>query len=36
MGPDWPPERTVEVDGRTIYLWTITSAQKTRGVGKSA
>jgi len=28
MGPEWPPERTVEVDGKTIYLWTITEAQK--------
>jgi SAM-dependent methyltransferase len=36
MGADWPPERTVEVDGRTIYLWTITSAQKAKTVSKSA
>lgn len=28
MGPEWPPERTVEVEGRTIYLWTVTEAQK--------
>jgi SAM-dependent methyltransferase len=28
MGPEWPPEQTVDVDGRTIYLWTITAAQK--------
>jgi SAM-dependent methyltransferase len=28
MGPEWPPEQTVEVGGRTIYLWTITAAQK--------
>jgi SAM-dependent methyltransferase len=28
MGPEWPPEQTVEVDGRTIYFWTITEAQK--------
>jgi SAM-dependent methyltransferase len=28
MGPEWPPEQTVDADGRTIYLWTITSAQK--------
>ena len=29
MGADWPPERTVQVDGRTIYLWTVTDAHKT-------
>jgi cyclopropane fatty-acyl-phospholipid synthase-like methyltransferase len=23
MGSDWPPEKTVEVDGSTIYLWTV-------------
>lgn len=23
MGDDWPPERAVQVDGATIYLWTI-------------
>ena len=28
MGPDWPPEKKVEVDGRTIYYWTITQANK--------
>lgn len=28
MGPEWPPERTETVDGRTIYLWTITEANK--------
>jgi SAM-dependent methyltransferase len=28
MGPDWPPEQTVEIDGRKIYVWTITQAQK--------
>jgi precorrin-6B methylase 2 len=28
MGQEWPPERTVEVEGTTIYLWTITQAQK--------
>jgi precorrin-6B methylase 2 len=28
MGPEWPPDQTVEVDGRTIYFWTITQAQK--------
>jgi SAM-dependent methyltransferase len=28
MGPEWPPEKTVDADGRTIYLWTITAAHK--------
>jgi SAM-dependent methyltransferase len=28
MGPEWPPEQTVDADGRTIYLWTITAANK--------
>ncbi|MFC4932764.1 methyltransferase domain-containing protein [Massilia sp. GCM10023247] len=28
MGPEWPPEKTETVDGRTIYYWTITPAQK--------
>jgi SAM-dependent methyltransferase len=33
MGDEWPPEKTEVVDGRTIYYWTITEAQK-RAVGK--
>ena len=28
MGPEWPPEQTVDVSGRTVYLWTISAAQK--------
>jgi SAM-dependent methyltransferase len=28
MGPEWRPERIETVDGRKIYLWTITDAQK--------
>jgi len=28
MGADWPPEQTVDASGRTIYMWTITAAQK--------
>jgi ribosomal protein L11 methylase PrmA len=28
MGSDWPAERKVEIDGKTLYLWTITQAQK--------
>ena len=23
MGPEWPPEQTQEVEGKTIYYWTI-------------
>lgn len=23
MGESWPPEKTIEVDGRNVYLWTI-------------
>jgi SAM-dependent methyltransferase len=36
MGPDWPPEDTVDVNGRTIYLWTITAAQKGASGKKTA
>jgi len=28
MGPEWPAERKDEVDGRTIYYWIITEANK--------
>ncbi|MGF6272541.1 SAM-dependent methyltransferase [Massilia sp. UYP11] len=28
MGSEWPAEKTAEVDGRTIYYWTITEANK--------
>lgn len=28
MGPEWPPERTEDVDGRTIHMWTIGPKQK--------
>lgn len=30
MGAEWPAEKTETVDGRTIYYWTITEAQKRR------
>jgi SAM-dependent methyltransferase len=33
MGKEWPPERTETVDGRTLYYWTITEAQK-RAAGR--
>jgi SAM-dependent methyltransferase len=36
MGPEWPPERTLDVNGRTIYLWTIGTAQKPASGKKSA
>lgn len=28
MGDEWPAERVEQVDGRTIYYWTITEANK--------
>ncbi len=28
MGPEWPPEKIERVGSKTIYYWTITSAQK--------
>lgn len=34
MGKEWPPERTEEVDHRTIYYWTITEDHK-KAVGAS-
>lgn len=30
MGPEWPPERVEQVDGRTVYLWTVTEEHKRR------
>lgn len=30
MGPDWPPEQTIQVAGSTIYRWTITDKVKRR------
>lgn len=30
MGPDWPPEQTIQVAGSTIYRWTITDRLKRR------
>lgn len=41
MGNEWPPERVEEVEGRTIYYWTITeankrAAQRTTGAGSRA
>jgi SAM-dependent methyltransferase len=31
MGKEWPPEQTAEVEGRSVYLWTISPAQKGGG-----
>ena len=28
MGSEWPAEKTVEIDGRNIYYWTVTEANK--------
>jgi SAM-dependent methyltransferase len=28
MGPEWPPEKTEQVGGNTVYYWTITKAHK--------
>lgn len=28
MGDEWPPEKTAQADGKTIYYWTITEANK--------
>jgi len=33
MGSEWPPEKTAEVDGRTIFYWTITEANKLEAAG---
>jgi SAM-dependent methyltransferase len=30
MGDEWPPEKTVEVDGRRVHYWTITEANKAK------
>ncbi len=34
MGEEWPPEHTEQVDGSTIYYWTITEDLKKRVAGK--
>jgi precorrin-6B methylase 2 len=28
MGEEWPPQKTEQVDGRTVYFWTISDANK--------
>jgi len=27
---DWPPEQTIDVDGRTVYMWTVPKAGGTK------
>jgi trans-aconitate methyltransferase len=29
MGPEWPPEKTEQVNGTTVYYWTIKDSHKT-------
>jgi precorrin-6B methylase 2 len=36
MGDEWPPQRTEQVDGRTVYYWTITEANKRAAQGTAA
>lgn len=31
MGDDWPPEQTVQVEGKVVYSWTIKPEHKKRG-----
>lgn len=30
MGEEWPPEKTVQVGGKPVHLWTISEADKAR------
>jgi len=34
MGAEWPPEKTERVAGKTLYYWTITSANKAAVASK--
>lgn len=34
MGAEWPPEKTEVVDGSTIYVWTISDANKRAAGGQ--
>lgn len=36
MGSEWPPEKTERVDGSTIYVWTISDANKRAAAGQGA
>ena len=31
MGDDWPPEQTVQLEGKVLYSWTIRPEHKKRG-----
>jgi len=33
MGDDWPPDQTINADGRMVYYWLITDAVKKRAAG---
>lgn len=33
MGQEWPPEKTEEIAGSTIYYWTISDANKRAAEG---
>ena len=30
MGPEWPAEKIEQVGTKTVYLWTITEAEKRK------
>jgi len=34
MGPEWPPEKTDRVSGKTLYYWTVTAANKAAAASK--
>ncbi|HEX8611427.1 MAG TPA: class I SAM-dependent methyltransferase [Telluria sp.] len=36
MGTEWPPEKTEQVDGSTIYVWTISEANKRAAAEQGA
>ncbi|MES3019970.1 MAG: methyltransferase domain-containing protein [Pseudomonadota bacterium] len=36
MGQEWPPEKTEVVDGRSIYSWTISEANKRAALADAA
>lgn len=36
MGSEWPPEKTEQVHGSTIYVWTISDANKRAAAGQGA
>lgn len=36
MGQEWPPEKTEQVAGSTIYYWTVSEANKRAAAGQAA